>query len=375
MASVVTNHKCINCSGPLHFDETIGKLKCDYCDSTFTVEEVEEFYKDKEEAAEEAFDPSKAKVESDWDTSGIKSDWDKEDLKMVSYTCPSCSGEIICDENTAATCCPYCGNPTVIPGQFKDDLKPDFIIPFKLSKEEAVEALKKHYKGKFFLNKRFKDDNHINEIQGLYVPFWLYSGVAHADMSFHATRVMRHREGDYEVVNTSHYNIRRSGDLAFNDIPADASVKMDDDFMDSIEPFDYRDFKEFSTAYMPGFLADRYDVSAEECSKRADLRASNSTASMLRDDVVGYATVTETGRSISINKGLVKYVMMPVWILNTKYRDKNFQFMMNGQTGKLVGNLPIDWPKVAVFTVILTAILSFGAYFVGIGGAIARLFI
>ncbi|MCR5388346.1 MAG: hypothetical protein K6E56_03770 [Lachnospiraceae bacterium] len=375
MASVVTNHKCINCSGPLHFDETIGKLKCDYCDSTFTVEEVEEFYKDKEEAAEEAFDPSKAKVESDWDTSGIKSDWDKEDLKMVSYTCPSCSGEIICDENTAATCCPYCGNPTVIPGQFKDDLKPDFIIPFKLSKEEAVEALKKHYKGKFFLNKRFKDDNHINEIQGLYVPFWLYSGVAHADMSFHATRVMRHREGDYEVVNTSHYNIRRSGDLAFNDIPADASVKMDDDFMDSIEPFDYCDFKEFSTAYMPGFLADRYDVSAEECSKRADLRASNSTASMLRDDVVGYATVTETGRSISINKGFVKYVMMPVWILNTKYRDKNFQFMMNGQTGKLVGNLPIDWPKVAVFTVILTAILSFGAYFVGIGGAIARLFI
>ncbi len=373
MASVVTNHKCINCSGPLHFDETIGKLKCDYCDSTFTIEEVEEFYKDKEEAAGEAFDASK--IQSEWDTSGIKDSWDNEDLKMVSYSCPSCSGEIICDENTAATCCPYCGNPTVIPGQFKGDLKPDFIIPFKLSKEQAVEALKKHYKGKFFLNRRFKDDNHINEIQGLYVPFWLYSGVAHADMSFHATRVMRHREGDYEVVNTSHYNIRRSGELSFNDIPADASLKMDDDFMDSIEPFDYRDFKEFSTAYMPGFLADKYDVSADECSKRANLRAANSTASMLRDDVVGYATVTETGRSVSINKGFVKYAMMPVWILNTKYKDKNFQFMMNGQTGKLVGNLPVDWPKTLIFTAILTAILSFGAYFAGIGGAIARLFI
>ena len=101
---------------------------------------------------------------ADWDTSGFSEDWGEEGERMKAYSCPSCGAELLCDESTAATSCPYCGNPTVVPGQFSGTLKPDFVLPFRLSKEDAVKALKEHYKGKIFLPKAFTNENHMQEI-------------------------------------------------------------------------------------------------------------------------------------------------------------------------------------------------------------------
>ena len=191
---------------------------------------------------------------------------------MRAYSCPSCGAELICDESTAATSCPYCGNPTVVPGQFSGQLKPDFIIPFKLSKEDAVKALKNHYKGKILLPKSFTQENHVQKIQGVYVPFWMFDGEAEGDACYEATRSHTYRSGDYEITKTEHYDVYRAGFLSFEKIPADASSKMPDDHMDSIEPYDYQELKPFSTAYLPGFLADKFDVTVEQCLQRADQR-------------------------------------------------------------------------------------------------------
>ena len=352
MPTQVTNYQCPACTGPLHFVGASGKLACEYCGSNYEVAEIEALYAQKEEKAaaaqQEAEETGQSAPSADdgaWDTSGFSEDWGAEGDGMRAYSCPSCGAELICDETTAATSCPYCGNPTVVPGQFSGQLRPDFIIPFKLSKEDAVKALKSHYKGKFFLPKSFTAENHLQEIQGIYVPFWMFDGEAEGNAHYEATRSHTYRSGDYEITETEHYDVYRAGMVNFEKIPVDASSKMPDDHMDSIEPYDYQELKPFSTAYLPGFLADKFDVTVEQCRQRADQRCEGTLSSALRNTVTGYHTCTLIHDSVNLKRGKVHYALMPVWMLNTKWKGKDFLFAMNGQTGKLVGDLPVSWGR------------------------------
>ena len=334
MADQITNYQCPSCLAPLRFDEQSQQLVCDYCGETFTTAQIEALYAEKDEAAAEAA--------QEWDTSELKEEWGEDADGMRVYNCPSCGAQLICDETTAASSCPYCGNPTIVPGQLHGALKPDCIIPFKLDKDEAVKALKKHYKGKKLLPRAFTDENHIEKLQGVYVPFWLFDGTAEANMQFHATRSETHREGSYEVTTTSHFNLQRNGTVELRSIPADGSSKMPDALMDSLEPYNYDDLVPFSNAYLPGFMADKYDVTAEDCFRRADARARRTVEDAMAATCVGYDTVTPAGGTSKLNRGGVRYALLPVWVLSTHWKDQNFLFAMNGQTGRLIGDLPTD---------------------------------
>ncbi len=351
-----------------------GKLECEYCGSNFEAAEIEALYADKEEKAATAMQAAEegkagrraADYDSDWDTSGLCGDWGAESDNMRSYSCPSCGAELICDKSTAATSCPYCGNPTVVPGQFSGALRPDFIIPFKLSKEDAVKALKAHYKGKFLLPKKFTRENHVQEIQGIYVPFWLFDGEAEGDARYEATRSYTYESGGYKVTETKHYEIYRSGSVAFEKVPVDASSKLSDEHMDSIEPYNYKELRAFSTAYLPGFLADKFDVTVEQCRQRADLRCEGTFTRAMRKTIKRYDTCTLKELNVRLKRGKVQYTLLPVWVLNTKWRGKDFLFAMNGQTGKLVGDLPVHWGKlcgifaaIAIPLTVLGSALSF----------------
>ena len=354
MATQVTNYQCPACTGPLHFVGSSGRLECDYCGASFDVAEIEALYAQKEQKAAEAAQretagqaPSAGAADgSDWDASGLSEDWGADAAGMKAYSCPSCGAELLCDVTTAATSCPYCGNPSVIPGQFTGILKPDFVLPFKLNKEDAIKALKRHYRKKPLLPSTFSKANHLEEIKGVYVPFWMYDGEASGSARFHATQVHTYTSGDYEITETSHYDVSRAGSIGFEKIPVDASSKMPDDYMDSIEPYDYAELKPFSTAYLPGFLADKYDVSIEDSRERADKRCAGSLLSALERTVSGYTTCIETSRDIRLKRGKVHYALLPVWILNTRWEGKDFLFAMNGQTGKLVGSLPVSTKRV-----------------------------
>ena len=296
--------------------------------------------------AAEAEEQQTAADDADWDDSGLSEDWGADASSMKAYCCPSCGAELLCDATTAATSCPYCGNPSVIPGQFTGTLKPDFVLPFKLSKEDAIKALKRHYLKKPLLPSTFSKANHLEEIKGVYVPFWMYDGEASGSVQFHATQVHTYTSGDYEITETRHYDVGRAGSVGFEKIPVDASSKMPDDYMDSIELYDYADLKPFSTAFLPGFLADKYDVSIEDSRERADKRCAGSLLSALENTVSGYTTCNEKSRDIHLKRGKVHYALLPVWILNTRWEGKDFLFAMNGQTGKLVGNLPVSTKRV-----------------------------
>ena len=390
MADQVTNYQCPACTGPLHFDGKTGKLKCDYCGSTYTVEEVEKLYAAKNASAVEAAKAAKQKAEKEAaqakettqaqaapqtegsaqekeETAGTGSGstgWGSDAAKMRAYNCSSCGAELICDETTAATRCPYCGNNTIIPGQFAGTLKPDYVIPFKHEKKDAVNALKNYYKGKMLLPGSFNNSNHLEEIKGVYVPFWLYSGHVDASGLYEARQDEVHRQGEYEVTRSRHYEVTREGTISFSRVPVDASSKMPDDLMDSIEPFDYRAITDFSLAYMPGYLANKYDVSKQECEKRAEERSVKSARNALRATVTGYTSVSTRTHHEKVYNEKTEYAVFPVWLLSTKWEDQTFLFAMNGQTGKMTGNLPISKVKqilwfIAVFAVSLIVFGSF----------------
>ncbi len=331
--AVLQEYKCPCCDGAIAFDSAAQKMKCPYCDTEFEMETLLSY---DEVLKEDRPDHMQ------WDTSA-GSTWQEgetEGLRM--YMCQSCGGEIVGDEHTGATACPYCGNPVVMMGQFAGSLKPDYVIPFKLGKEAAVQALKKHYFGKKLLPKAFKDENHIRQIKGVYVPFWLFDTDVDANIRYKATRVRSWSDSNYRYTETSHFSVSRGGQLGFERVPVDGSSKMDDTLMESIEPYDFSEAVDFQTAYLAGYLADTYDVDSQASMERANERIKRSTEEAFASTVMGYTTVVPVSSHVSLQNGSAKYALYPVWLLNTVWNGKNYTFAMNGQTGKLAGDLPLD---------------------------------
>ena len=329
--AVLQEYKCPCCDGAIEFDSSLQKMKCPYCDTEFEVEALAAY----DEALKA--DQGDAMV---WESSEAESLESADGIRA--YACQSCGGEVIGDANTAATACPFCGNPVVMMKQFSGVLKPDCVIPFQLDKKAAIAALKKHYEGKRLLPKVFKDENHLQELKGIYVPVWLFDADAQANVRYKATRVRAWSDSRYNYTQTSHFSVLRSGQLQFAHIPVDASEKMDDTLMEAIEPFDFSKAVDFRTAYLAGYFADKYDASADSCIPRANERIKRSTEEAFAATAQGYTTVIPEYSSVRLSQGQTRYALYPVWLLNTKWNGKTYTFAMNGQTGKLAGDLPMD---------------------------------
>ncbi len=341
-------YKCPCCGGQIEFDSRSQQMKCPYCDSEFDVQSLKDYDDSlKEDMPEE---------EMNWQ-SAAGGEW-AEGEEMNVFACNSCGGEIITEPTTAATHCPYCGNPVVLMGRLAGDLKPDLVIPFKLDKKAAKDALRKHMSGKKLLPNAFKDENHLDEIKGVYVPFWLYDADVQASIRYRGTKVRVWSDPNYNYTETRHYALVRSGNISFGGVPVDGSEKMADDLMESIEPFDLSQAVDFQTAYLSGYLADKYDVSSEQSIERANARIRRSTEESFMATTAGYSAVRTERSSIRLNNGKAKYALYPVWLLNTSWQGKKYTFAMNGQTGKFVGDLPMDKSKYRKWFGIWSAILS-----------------
>lgn len=342
----VLEYKCPCCNAGLIFGNETQQLKCEYCENTFDIETVRAFNESQNQQATEEFT---------WEETQ-KQEWSEEEQQtMQAFQCPSCGGEIICDETTAATFCPYCDNPTIMPSRLSGGLKPDAVIPFKTGKEDAKAAFLKLCKGKPLLPKEFTKEQRLEKITGMYVPFWLYDCDADFNGTYQATRVHHWSDHHYNYTKTDHFLLRRGADAAFTGIPMDGSSKMDDSFMESIEPFDYTQLENFDMAYLSGYLADKYDVPSEDGEERIRQRVDTAMNDELQSTFIGYATVVPTSRQLHVNHSKARYVLLPVWMLNTKYKDKIYTFAMNGQTGKMTGSFPICPKRTAIWFAGITA--------------------
>lgn len=351
MADII-EYKCPCCGGAITFDSSIQKMKCPYCDSEFELETLKNL--------DEALSKEQKEDSLDWEMN--ESEELSDDAGLKSYICRSCGGEIVTDATTGATHCPFCSNPVVMTEKFAGLLKPDLVIPFKFDKKAAKAAFEKHLTGKKLLPKVFKDQAHIDEIKGVYVPFWLFSADADAQIQFKGTRVKTWRSGDYRYTKTDYYKLLREGSLSFDGVPVDGSQKMADDLMESLEPFDLSNAVDFQTAYLSGYFADKYDVSAEESIKRANERIKATAEDTFKRETCGsYMTVTTEESSVQLREDTktIKYALYPVWVMNTTWNGEKYTFAMNGQSGKFVGNLPMDkgiyWKYRGLFTALFGA--------------------
>jgi len=325
-------YKCPCCSGAIEFNPNAQRMKCPYCDTEFDMDTLLQYDADLSSDSTDSME---------WDTE--HGEWQEDEASgMRIYSCESCGGQIIVDDTTAAASCPYCDNPVVMMGQFKGTLKPQYVIPFKLDKQAAIDALMKHLEGKKFLPKVFKEQNHIDEIKGLYVPFWLFDTRSEGGARYSATKVHTRRSGNYRITETEHFSVVREGKMAFDNVPVDGSTKMPDELMESVGPYDIREAVPFQTAYLAGYFADKYDVSAEASVGRANERVRESVMENFRATVSGYSSVQCESDNVRLINAKAKYALYPVWMLSTSWEGQNFIFAMNGQTGKFVGNLPCD---------------------------------
>lgn len=337
----VIDHKCPNCDAVLKFNPHGGNWKCEYCRSEFNLEDLNKYEKKLNKKEKEV---SKVTNEEGLDV----------------YTCNNCGASIVVDPNISTTSCVYCKNTAILKDKLHGQFNPDFVIPFKYTKEDAISAFKKLGKGKPLMPKEFNIKKNIKEITGIYIPFWLYDFEAAGEIDADCKRITSWRSGNYRYTKTDTYLVTRGGNMNFERVPVDGSKRFPNDIMNSIEPFDYNDLKIFNYSYLSGFLSEKYDMTSDEVIEEAIARAKNSFIEEMRKDIRGYNTVIPTTNSINLNNTKKQYVLLPVWMLNVKYKDKIHTIAMNGQTGKMVGNIPVDVKK-AIFMWILIFALSFAA--------------
>ena len=347
----VLEYKCPCCNAPLIFKENSNQMKCEYCDNAFDLSTVQAYM--------ERIMPEQPD-EINWESES-KETWNTdEQASLQEYCCNACGGQLVTDAHTAATFCPYCGNPAILPGRLSGGIKPEELIPFKTTKEDAKQAFLKLCRNKPLLPDFFMEDQQVDKITGIYVPFWIYDCDADITGSYKATRTHTWSDSRYIYTKTDHYLLRRQAKASFSGIPMDGSTKMEDVFMESIEPFDYSQMVPFEMPYLTGYLADKYDVPSEQGESRIRQRVEQSMEDQIQSTLLGYATVLPSGRQIQIHHGKAKYVLLPVWMLNTNYNGKIYTFAMNGQTGKMTGAFPICRKRTA-------------AWFAGICGGVTLL--
>lgn len=344
--------KCPNCSGNLVFDADLQMMVCEYCMSRFTAEQL------KNTIVPEAPKNSDAgkRIHKAHAEEKIKK---KLGDQGVQFICNACGATVVTDANTSATFCAFCGSPAIISQRLTEEFSPDFIIPFKYGKEEAVKKFFTWCKGGRWTPFDFVSDKNIEKLTGLYVPFWLYDVESDVDLAGEGVHEVSVSTGSTTTVTTSYYNVRRKSAIAWKHIPLDGSTRIDDRLMEAIEPFDYKAIKDFDPAYMQGFFAERYDQTGDDLKGRLIQRVKE----YITDEMTPSFKKFNRGVKISQDNSLIYepkmfYAMMPVWFLHYTYHGKSYDFCMNGQTGEVTGIPPVSRLKRFVLFFVVLAITA-----------------
>lgn len=308
--------KCPSCGGKLVFDPVGQVLKCGFCGNTYTPEKLEllNLLPDIDKGAAD----------------------EKEDDKCA-IVCDNCGAELITDKNTSATCCSFCGSPAIITKRLTKQFRPDYIIPFKITKEEAKEKFIEFAQGKKYVPRDYFNKSNLNNIQGIYVPFWIMS-----------SRCKVSARGDglkQRTVYKDKYQLMSDFDVKYNNVPFDGSLEIADGLMEAIEPFDISQRVEFKSSYLQGFYAQKFNLTSDNLCDRILLRMQEYGRETAAMSFSGYDSIKFGACGVKPYDLEHTYALYPVWFLNYKYDNKNYMIAVNGQTGKTDGYLPVDKTK------------------------------
>ena len=344
--------KCPCCGGYLEFDPSQQKFKCPYCGQLLSEGELREQSEEREAAAEAVKEEAKAPQQGE---------------HLRSYQCQMCGAEIVTDETTAATRCYFCHSPVVLHDRLDDDFRPDGVIPFQLDKETAEMQFMDYIGRKRFVDRAFFNGAQLEMFSGVYYPWWYTDIEGEAEFHGEGTRSSVHSTPTHIVTTTRVYSVNREGRLSFRNIARKALMKADGKLSDGIHPYDVSKVVPYASGFLSGFLAEKRDIS-EAAAKEETIREASGYASGMMRQNHGFNSLDgkTTFRPTRVES---RYVLLPAWVLTWKGGKDGapYYYMMNGQTGKVCGKLPIDKKRVlatalGVGVVIFLALCGGGAF-------------
>ena len=372
--------KCPNCGSNLKFNPEIQKLGCDFCGASFDpslfnsavdelvkentapVSEQQPVQAQPEAAAQQPQQYQQPQEEIVTEVSEAIGPSEQASQtapshmeEQVEFVCNSCGARVVTDKNTSATFCAFCGSPALVGQRLTNEFKPQYMIPFKVSREKAEKAFMKWAGGGKWTPFGFVSKKNITKLTGLYVPFWLFNIKAHIDIEASAQDISY--SGEYRT--TKYYQVTRKGDVEWKNIPLDGETRIDDKLMEAIEPFNFEKLIPYDYDYIPGFYADRYDQDAQALAKRATDRGISGMDDIIKTSIgKKYDIHRITKNKSMITSMAAHYALLPVWFMAYTYHNKMYYFAMNGQTGEVAGKVPVSTVKKTGFFFIALAIAA-----------------
>lgn len=328
MTEAVIEYKCPNCGSGMTFDAGTGTLACASCGRHDNIEQL--------------VDPLTRQTFAE--------------NEINEYHCTSCGAVIVTEPETSATSCSFCGSAVVLSDRLSGHYAPAMVIPFAIDKDTAMKAFKKWCRNGLLTPSGFMTADRVAGMTGMYVPFWLYDLDNRVEAHANGTKVRIYTQGDYRYTETQHFQIYRKLDANYVRLPLDASEKMNDALMDRLEPFPYDRLKSFKTPYLAGYLAEKYTYTDEDLLPRAKEKTKPYVNAYLASTVTGYTSVVYTETQVDTTTRRADYVLLPVWMVRYNYKNAEYTFAMNGQTGKVVGKPPISKGKVTSWLAGITAV-------------------
>lgn len=356
----VISYKCPNCDGELVFHPATQKYKCEYCASAFSQEELEKMKPamEKEEKIATPLQESPAVSQEEQKSQERGNSEDKEAEEGVMYNCPSCGAEIVTDQTTAATFCYYCHNPVVLSGRVSGKFLPNKIIPFSIDKKKATDKFLEYVQSKKFVPKAFFNKQQIEKISGVYFPYWMADMDMAGSLQAEGKNLRVWRSGDTEYTETKIYHVERQGKIHLEDITKNALKKNSLKLAEGVLPYDVTKVQDFHMGYLSGFLAEKRDLERVDLQSEVAADAKKFGEKLLKDTVKGYSSLNVRNCLLHTDRENWDYIMLPVWTVTYKGSDgKIYYYSMNGQNGKVYGELPIDKTKVFILGSVIFVIV------------------
>ncbi len=331
---MVINFNCPQCGADLKYNIKKKLLHCEHCDYTEEVREKQD---------------------------GIRESADEDGR----FHCPSCGAVHDAKEYDMSGICAYCGAPLIISERMEGSYRPVKLIPFEYDKSQADEAfLKWCDKGKL-TPKEFKKKSILNHLKPIYAPYWISDSVVNTKMRARAERVRSYIVGDEEVIETEHYSVYRDMDIEYENVDYDGALSLDDEEMHKLDPYSFEALKDFVAPYLAGFEARQYDMGAEEIAPLIQKRVRGYAEEHVRSSIVGYSSVMVMDSATDFLSMNMDFVLLPLWFFEYNYKGKTYNFMMNGQTGKVVGEPPVSNGKafawfIGIFVIVFVIALLIG---------------
>ena len=335
---------CPNCGANINFDPGKQLLHCDYCDTDISPDAVIQ----KDDAVESTYTETEADETSE---TGYR------EYSTQIFTCKECGGEILTFDNTVATFCSYCGASTVLASRVGKERAPEYIIPFKITKDQSEELYKKALSRSLYAPKYMKEDTVVEKFRGIYMPYWIYNFKENRPVTLRGQK--DHRSGDYII--HEHFNVNLEVDAQYKGLSFDASSQFSDSLSEAIAPYDFNEAVPFNTSYMSGFYADAADTDAslyeDQCK---NIVIGDIYQKIASDSSVKKITLkAESKNNLSPETADTELGYFPVWFLSSRHGDRVSYAVVNGQTGEVATDIPIDFKKYILGSLILAVPVFF----------------